>query len=140
MTILGNGTPHVRQRQGTACSRLVRTHEALGTGDSGMQLCVYEGFQFCALFRRQRGATSEEILHTAVLRCREVRIRLKTLDEHCRLLNVIAPIRRQCYVGGVHMRVYASHGWPQNVPRGRLFIGVADATQERFPEVLADEL
>ncbi len=38
------------------------------------------------------------------------------------------------------MPVCASHGWPQSVPLGRLFIGVADATQERFPEVLADEL
>ena len=39
-----------------------------------------------------------------------------------------------------HMRVYASHRRPQSMPLGRLLIGVANATQQRFPEVLADKL
>ena len=48
--------------------------------------------------------------------------------------------RPQSYAGGEDMHVYMSHRWPQCVPLCRLFISVADATQQWFPEVLADEL
>jgi hypothetical protein len=74
----------VKAQQDSTYSRLARMHEALGACNSGIQFCIYKRFQFCALFRRQHSTTAKKLLHTAVQYCREVHIRLKTLDKHCR--------------------------------------------------------
>src|SRR5205807_1482277 len=79
----------------TAGSRLGVMDQTIRAGDGGRELGVDKRFEFGPLLRRERMATSEQLLHAVVLGLGEVRIGLKPLDQHRRLRDIVAPIRRQ---------------------------------------------